>query len=158
MEQDSLEIRESGSLDIEKIMEQIREEARALRYEEPVSFEEVDVPVAQPESVKGGDFRLKRFEETVDRMNAVWEIPYGHEIAGNPLKKLLARAVRKVNKPTGAPMAQDVTRFNAEVTHGINDVLNYIREAQKKAEEQERRIGALEAEVRQLREQAGKKA
>ena len=148
--------KENLGLNIEEIMEEIRKEAEALRYEEPASFEEVEVrTVARDDS---RDFDLPQFEKTVDRMNAVWDIPYGHEIAGNPLKKLLARAARKINKPTGLPMTQDITRFNAETVQAFNELLQFVRESRKKEEEQSRRIFELETELRKLRKGAEKKA
>ena len=145
-------------VNIEEIMEEIRKEAEALRYEEPVSFEDVEIPLAPGQGGGAEGFELKKLEGTLTHVNSLWSIPYGHEISGNPLKKLLARAARKVNKPTGAPMAQDITRFNAEVAQSLNDIMLYIREAEKKAEEQEHRIFELEAEIRQLKEGAEKKA
>ena len=146
-------------VDIEGIMRKIREEAEKLRYEEPVSFEDVEIPAVMTEkNDRDSEFSLKKAEQTLDHINAMWEIPYGHVINGNPLKKLLARLARKINKPTGAPMAEDITKFNAEATQGMNEIMKFIRGALKKEDEMSRRIFELETEIRQLKKSAGKKA
>ena len=147
---------ENVGLNIEKIMEEIRKEAEALRYEEPVSFEEVEVLTVSRDNAR--DFDLAQFEQTVNRMNSVWEIPYAREIAGNPLKKLAARLARKMNKPTGLPITQDITNFNAETVRALNELLHFVREARTREEEQNRRIFELETELRKLRKGAEKKA
>lgn len=148
----------AGGIDIESIMEQIRKEAEALRYTEPVSFEKVDVPAIPGEEETGEVFRVKDFQAALSQVNALWRISYGHEIAGNPVKKLVARAARKAVKPTGEPMARDITRFNAEVTRGMNCLSRFVRETIRKSEEQNRRITELETEIRLLKEQLEKKA
>ena len=147
---------ESRNVNIEEIMKEIRKEAEALRYEEPVSFEEVEVLTVSRETE--GDFDLREFERTLDRVNVLWEIPYGHEITGNPVKKLVGRAARKVNKPTGQPMTQDITRFNAETVQCLNEILQFIRETRSKEEELNRRIFELESEIRKLRKGTENKA
>ena len=145
-------------VNIEEIMREIRKEAEALRYEEPVSFEAIETPAVISGDNGGDDFDLRKCENALGRANAIWHIPYGHEIAGNPVKKILGRAARKLNRPTGAPMAQDISDFNAEITQTLNEMLRFIRATQKKQEEQERRIFDLEAEIRQLKEGTEKKA
>ena len=149
---------ECPKINIEEIMEEIRKEAEALRYEEPVSFEDTAVPLTLEKGGEGRPFNLEELEGMLSHINGMWNIPYGHEIAGNPLKRFLARAARKLYKPTGAPMAQDITNFNAEVTKCLNSFLQYIRDNEKKEEDQGRRIAELEAEVRMLKERAEKKA
>ena len=150
--------KETPEINIEDIMDEIRKEAEALRYEEPVSFEDTAIPLTMDKDGEGRPFSLKELEDTLTHINGMWTIPYGHEISGNQIKKFLARAARKLNKPTGAPMAQDITRFNAEAAKAFNSILQYIRENEKKEEDQGRRIAELEAEIRRLKEQAEKKA
>lgn len=145
-------------INIQEIMQQIRKEAEALRYEEPVSFEALETPATTREDSGTEDFDMKNCEDAMNRMNTLWHIPYGYEITGNPLKKLIGRVARKVNKPTGAPMAQAITNYNAEVTQSLNEVMRFIRAARKKEEAQDRQIFELEAEIRRLKNDMEKKA
>ena len=150
--------KEIPEINIEEIMQEIRKEAEALRYEEPVSFESIETPAVLSGDNEGDAFDLKKCESALDRANATWRINYGHVITGNPVKKVLGRLARKMNKPTGAPMAQDITNFNAEVTQTLNEMIRYIRSARKTQEELERRIFDLEAEIRALKEGPESKA
>ena len=145
-------------INIQEIMQQIQKEAEKLRYEEPVSFEAIEIPATTREDSGTEEFDLKNCENIINRLNTLWNIPYGYEISGNPLKKLIGRFARKINKPTGAPMAQAITTYNADVTQSLNEVMRFIRASRKKEEEQDRQIFELEAEIRQLKNGMGKKA
>ena len=149
---------ERTAINIEEIMEEIRQEARELKYTEPVSFEDVAVPVQTGRTGGAEAFDADNLQEAVSQANNLWHIPYGHVIEGNAVKRIVARAARKANRATGAAMANDITMYNAEVIKSRYGIMLYIGEAQRKAEEQERRIFELEAEVKRLKAGREKKA
>lgn len=146
------------TVNIEEIMNQIRREAKELKYTEPVSFEEVEIPAGIAASVAEGAFDLQTLQDEVNSVNASWNIPYGHVIEGNPIKQILARIARKLFKPTGAPMVQAISAHNAQVTKTLNTVMQYIQERESKEKEQEKRIFELESELKRLKAVQGKKA
>ena len=147
-----------AGINIEDIMQEIRREAKALRYAEPVSFEEVEIPLTVEASGQGERFDLRALQDEVNAVNASWNIPYGHVIEGNPVKQILARIARKLFKPTGAPMTQAISAHNAQVTNTLNMIMQYIQENAQKEKEQEKRILELEAELKRLKAAQGKKA
>ena len=145
-------------INIESIMDEIREKAKNLKYEEPVSFEDIITPVPSSNQTAGQPFDRLAFEDTLFKMNKLWTIPYGHEIMGNPVTKFIGRAARKMNKPTGGSMAEDITLFNAEVTRSLNSIRLFIIETEQKMEAQERKILELEEEIRKLKRKTVKKS
>lgn len=141
-----------ATVNIEEIMKEIRREAEALKVEEPALFEDIAIP-APPAPSSSDQFNFSELESVINQANRLWEIPYGHVITGNPLKKLIARISRKAMKPTGVPMAHDITEFNAEVVRGLNGLLLYVRESRNTMEAQASKIGKLEEELASMKKE-----
>lgn len=134
------------TLNIEKVMDEIREEARALRYSEAVPFEDIDIPAGAGAS-GCVDYREDWTDELTGKLQEKWEILYDRMEPGNPVKRFLFKCVRKLIRPVVQPMAIDETAFNEAAAQTIGQIRAWMRE--KDAENE-----ALKARIRQLEKKA----
>lgn len=140
-----------SGINIETIMEEIRKEAKELQYEAPVAFEDVSVPAVSANTGENGKFDRARLGEVLQKLNASWHIAYDHPLVGNKARQQVVRVIRKANRPVGAPIADEVSAFNADVVQGLNEIANYIAGAEKRIAEAEKRVALLEDELRVLK-------
>lgn len=145
-------------INIEAIMDGIREEARKLQYEAPAEFEEVSVPAVYANTGESGKFDRAHLNETMGQLNASWHIAYDHPLLGNKIRQQIVRVIRKMNRPVGAPITDEASAFNAETVKALNELMNYVTSAEKRMTEVEKRISVLEDEIRILKNGKGNKA
>lgn len=118
----------NNKIDIEKIMEEIRENIKKRNYDEDIlNFE--DIPGGYYTEYK--DFNLDRLQLNISNVNDSWQVPiYRHlhsdrGFIGN-LKTFLKRAIRKVTKFYVIPFVEDQNNFNSNVTNCLNTINAYI--------------------------------
>ncbi|WP_124065160.1 hypothetical protein [Clostridium sp. E02] len=128
------------TIDIEKIMQEIRQDIKEKGYtNEMLSFE--DVVMVSSEN--------KTIEEYLDLMNGSWNIqPYkilqsGFGFVGK-LKNFIKKIIRKTIKFYIEPIVSEQDEFNANNVRILNKFYDYMESSNQKIEK-------LEIEIQQLK-------
>ena len=125
---------ETNGIDIEQIMQDIREEAKQIEYKEPIAFKQIRVPQTA---------RLKPYLSYLQ--NAI--ISYYRPLEGNIVKRFLKKVVRKLLKFLVEPITIEVNSYCSQNAAGWT-IMNELLEAQEKEiTVLQSRISALEAEL-----------
>lgn len=143
-------------IDIEKIMEEIRQEIRDKGYkEEDLDF--ADIAVISTKTVTAG-YDPEELERQAAYLNANSQNPICFPLSGNPVKVFLQKVLRRCFLFVIFQAFQFQNRFNISVTCFLNQVRNYqaenseLKEQLKKQQEQIDRIGE---ELKTLRSKTG---
>lgn len=137
-----MEQKQSKMIDIEKIMDEIKENARTSTFDEIPELSEVKTYLeAESEYDKGTMHDIVR--QLLMRYVLTTETPFP---AGGP-KGFAKKAVRKANRFWAIPITSRQTQYNTLVARGFNQVNNYINEQQDVIEQLEKRIAQLEKKL-----------
>lgn len=114
----------SGNIDIEAIMDEIREEAKKNGAKEIVpAFEDVPMTSAAPKN---------------------WDVVCAYPPTGNPLKKLFSRIVSKLTRCVLFPLTERLTAIHREMRQEMDAMRGTIEEQAKEIEELHRRLDRAE--------------
>ena len=124
---------DGDAVDIEAVMEEIREEARKLGpYDDLPGFE----TISREERGKGAKLRSR-----VETLTEDYVIPTNYaDPSRNPLKRIYKKIMVRATHCATAPMAVRVTETNRNLKTALEKAVEVI-------EEQERRIEALEEAI-----------
>ena len=125
------------ALDIEKIMEEIREEVRRHGpYDDIPEFEGLP---------KAGSVSAKFLRGSIERLTADYVIPISQPDTGrNPVKKVYRKAAAKAVRCVTAPMAVKATDTNLALKTALINAAEVIEMQQKQIDDLAARISELE--------------
>ena len=136
-------------VDVEKIMQEIRDEIKEKGLDKEIlSFESIQ-PVHSGSGEDSFDYEF--FIDNVNKANATCLIELDKPLQGNPVSVFIKRVVRKLTRFYIAPVVSTQAEFNAYVTRSINSIRFYIEEQMNQQEqlgELLKRIDALEAQLK----------
>ena len=114
----------SGNVDIEAIMDEIREEAKKNGANGIVpAFEDVPMMPAAPKN---------------------WDVVCAYPAAGNPLKRLYSKIVSKLTRCALFPLTERLTAIHREMRQEMDAMHATIEEQAKEIEELHRRLDRAE--------------
>lgn len=146
------------TIDVEKIMEEIRREIREKGYrEEDLSFSDIVVDSARAEGV---GYNFEEMEKQAAYLNANNQNPIYFPLTGNPIKAFFQKVIRKCFLFIIFQAFQFQNKFNSGVVYFLNQVRNYQSEngeLKKQLDQQQKRIDRLEAELEKLNNKSGEK-
>ena len=142
-------------VNVEKIMEEIREELPAqeerwakIRFEEIPWDGEAGLPA---QSGQGGPFSMERLEEETDRSIQCCGIAFFRPLPGG-VKGLFKRAVRKLIRFCVEPIAQEVSRFHIAAASALDSIRHFVREQRKNDRRRDEELAGLRQRVAELEE------
>ena len=136
-------------VDIQQIMEEIRQRAHEIEFELPVDFDTVAQENAHREA-PGDLYEATQLWEAQAEMNSRYNVLFYRPIPGNPAARFFKKVIRKLIFPLLQPMADDTTLFNAASTRAVNQLSAYIREQEDENRRLKRAIHRLEQRIQAL--------
>lgn len=140
------------SIDVEKIMEEIRQEIKEKGYKES-DLDFTDIAVASAKSVVSG-YDREELDQQAAYLNANCQNPIYFPLSGNPIKVFCQRILRRCWLFVIFQAFQFQNRFNCSVTRFLNQVRNYQIENENLKDlltRQQEQIDSLEKELKELR-------
>lgn len=140
------------TVDVEKIMEEIRQEIAEKGYKkEDLHFEDVALSTEEPSSLRycRGDA-----EKQLDYLSFHSSNPVFFPLSGNPVKTFVQRVVRRVFLFVIYPAFQFQNKYNATTTRFLKQSMNYMNENETLKEQlrrQQEQIDKLSADVENLK-------
>ncbi len=126
-----------NTVDIEKIMESIRDEiVRTGKDKEPLSFEDVE------STKRNGDL-----DEAIDYISYNYEVQPYEPLPGNRIKVFFKKVIRKITGFFILPVVRQQNTLNYyyyRISETIGEVKSDNVELKKRADDLEKRIRALE--------------
>lgn len=143
-----MENKEMYTIDVEKIMEEIREDIKRKGYVDDFpEFEDTFYKIAPSHK---GIFDVTEYQEQIQYLNENWNIPVHRNFSGQgtvgKIKVIIQKGVRKCIKFYVRPIIDDQNKFNARVTSSFNIINLYIAHMQEENEALKKRIEQLENE------------
>lgn len=136
-----------NTIDIEKIMTEIREEI-AEKHLTPDMLSFADVPVPGPQVSDAAGWNSQNTKDALTYLNSHYVIQPYKELRGNPASVFLKKVLRKLIKFYIEPIAEEQSAFNANAAHLFNALDR--QENSGSIQEIASRLDVLEAQVRQL--------
>lgn len=136
-------------VNIQQIMEEIRQRAHEIEFELPVDFDTVTQESAHRDA-PGDLYEAAMLWEAQAEMNSRYNVLFYRPIPGHPAARFFKKVVRKLIFPLLQPMADDTTLFNAASTRAVNQLSAYIREQEDENRRLKRAIAQLEERVKAL--------
>lgn len=134
-------------IDVEAIMEEIRADIADHAYNEKmIDFEDID----PEDSLKRVD--CNAFYDRVVLQDAVsecirrQEIPWYRPVEGNAFVRFVKKVMRKSTAFFVAPIADDQSCYNRNVTESLSQLLSYIDQQEKKMKKLQEEVDAFKAE------------
>ena len=148
----------SEQVNIEQIMEQIRQEIRedGTPLDIPINIEQVveeihqqicekgiflDIPefsgASEKPVVEIAPFDMDEFMQNVAAMERRYQIECYAPIVGNPVIKLIKRVVRKMVNFIISPIVEDQNAFNSAAVKTVFSLQSYINELEQRIQELE---------------------
>lgn len=148
------------TIDVEKIMEEIRKEIRDKGYkEEDLDFS--DIAITSARTVTAG-YDQEELERQAAYLNANSQNPIYFPLSGNPVKVFFQKALRRCFLFVIFQAFQFQNKFNSSVTCFLNQVRNYQVEnadLREKVQQQQEQLDMLQKELEALQhrmEEVGK--
>lgn len=139
------------TIDVEKIMEEIRQEIRDKGYkEEDLDFS--DIAITSARTVTAG-YDQEELERQAAYLNANSQNPIYFPLSGNPVKVFFQKALRRCFLFVIFQAFQFQNKFNSSVTCFLNQVRNYQVEnadLREKVQQQQERLDMLQKELETL--------
>ncbi len=128
-------------IDIEKIMEEIRQDIRERGLEDDIlPFEAV---TGKPWGGASEVYDEERFEKEVNDLNQSYQITAWRPLEGG-ITGFIKKIIRKLTKFYVEPITADQTEFNAHTVRAMNELLSYVKL-------QDAKMDALQEEIRKLK-------
>lgn len=136
-------------VDIEKIMQEIREEIKKKGLDKEVLCFESGTPKQSGNIYDCFDYDF--FVDNIERMNRACLLQPNKPITGNPISVLIKKTIRKLTRFYVVPIVTDQSEFNVYMTKVTNSLRYYIQEERKgkqSIEELLKRVEALEIQLK----------
>ena len=131
----------SEQIDVQQIMQQLREEIKKKGYTaNELSFNDVVVEGCG----KGQTFDVNNLSCHIEEASAVQRVDLYRPVGGNALKRLIKKTIRKIIGLVLTPITLDQERYNASMVNSMNQVYLYICQKEDEIEELKQRIEELE--------------
>lgn len=146
------------SVDVEKIMEEIRANINAREEtDEVLSFDESSADMEYGNEIVGSVvYTDKELHHYVVNANQEHNIPFYQMIPKGGLKSFVKRFIRRTVAFIILPLRDAQNRYNANVVHALMQIeaysLDQREEMQAYIEEQEKRAGMQEEDIEKLAE------
>lgn len=116
----------NSEINIEKIMEEIRQEIKDRGFiESTLRFD--DIPLSYSDmGTDSEEFNRDEFQKSLDYINLNWDVPYYFNIGTNKIIVFVKRIIRKLVKFLVWPINQKQNEMNANFVRSINQIRNYI--------------------------------
>lgn len=138
------------NIDIERIMDEIRENIKRRGYkEEDIDFENITGNVKAVLGVKT-DFSSYEFEHSLKTASSLHYIEYYRMIPKGGLKSFIQRLIRKIVKFMMIPMVDQQNQYNYHIIMCMRQLEGFTKEQQMLLDQKERAIDELEEKVFQL--------
>ncbi|MCD7761935.1 MAG: hypothetical protein LUI14_01825 [Lachnospiraceae bacterium] len=135
-----------SEINIEKIMDEIREEIRQKGYTDDLpSFDETENP-----EQTGCLYSEAEYQALLQELNTSYNIAWYRDLEGGFLSRFLKKVVRKLTSFLGVPVVVDQSGFNASVTREFNQLAGYIREQKEELDRCHQEIALLTDKVQAL--------
>lgn len=150
-----------SAIDIEAIMEEIRETVKAHGpYEAIPAFDEIPLeggeaaPVPEADNISGGQLR-----GAISRnLGGSWTIPWVYPIpAGNPMVRGYKKVATKLARCAVAPVAQRVTETNQAMKGSIEQLASVIEQQQAQIQALKERLDEMEKREQERAEEKARK-
>lgn len=131
-------------VDVEKIMEEIRQEIREKGYDASMlSFRDVD---GEEELLHAQEdkFRLEELERRVQEASLHAEVPWYYQAEGSLPVRLMKKVIRKLIRFAYVPIVESQNRENQALVQSLRQVMAYVKEQQEWIGVLEKRLEALE--------------
>ncbi len=136
----------SEDIDVEAIMEQIRENIKERGYDKiPLSFE--DIPMSQPVVAGDVDYDGMILKQELQYLNNNWNNNWNVAISGGGLRAKFKKVVRKITRFIIAPIVAFQNEYNASNVRAMQQLAAYI----KITEEYRARVDELERQIAELK-------
>ena len=125
------------NIDIEKIMEEIRQEIKEKGYKESdLSFS--DIPITDQADIEES-YNEQVLLENIRGANQSTRVDFYKPIDGG-IKGLIKKIIRKMVKPIILHLCQEQEIFNAYTVRTINQLYSYNKQLEKRIEDLEKII------------------
>lgn len=135
-------------IDVEKIMEEIRENIKERGYtNDLLSFQDIEINA----NAYATKFSVSELEKWMKYTNSSHRIEYYHQvIPHNSLKNNVKAIIRKCLRFLLQPLVEEQNYYNANLVKTINQMNLFIQEQIQQNEEYEDRIEMLEKKLKEL--------
>lgn len=138
-------------INIEKIMEEIREDIKNRGYkDEDIDFENITGNVKAVLGVKT-DFSAFELKHAVEGAAGQHKIEYYRMIPKGGLKSFIQRSIRKMVRFMMIPMVDQQNQFNYQMVVCMRQMEAYVNECDSRLEQKDQVIDGLEEEIFQLK-------
>lgn len=138
-------------INIEKIMEEIREDIAKRGYkDEDIDFENITGNVKAVLGVKT-DFSEYELNHAVEGAAGVHKIEYYRMIPKGGLKSFIQRSIRKMVRFMMIPMVDQQNQFNYQMIVCMRQMEAFVKECNDRAEQKDQIIDGLEEQIFQLK-------
>lgn len=136
-----------SEINVEKIMEEIREDIKRKGYtEDMLSFKDIKMPVASVVT----DFNIDEFRDMVSQAQVTKVVSWRANNIGGGIKGLIKKVIRKMVGFVVAPLADSQNVFNQNAANIFLQLVGYVESQNKLIEQYEERIGELQNRVEEL--------
>lgn len=140
---------ESNTIDIEKIMNEIREEIKTRG----LSDDALEFSSGESPTYLSNNFNLNNLENQLHFANLNADIFQFHKIEGNLLVRIVKRIIRKCTRFYVQPFIDAQNAYNANSVRALNELLLFVKMQQQKEQEQNILIEKLITEINSSKKQ-----
>lgn len=142
-------------INIENIMQEIRESIKSRNYENSnLSFEDIEMQDMESVVFTVSAFDLEELEQNVKFANArcnvqAYRYLSSHRPVIGKVVTFIKKIIRKSCKFYIEPIVEDQNGFNISMARTCNQLLAYVKETQRINEELKNRLEKLEKEIKE---------
>ena len=130
-------------IDVEKIMEEIRQEIKEKGYKESdLSFQDIPVSKVVNEIIRQ-EYSPQEFQNLLRQMNGSTNTHFYRPVGGG-IKGFVKKVVRKLIAPIVLPVCEEQELFNSLTVQTMNQMQLYIELQEKRINELEKMISGEE--------------
>ncbi len=135
-----------GTINVEKIMEEIREDIKSKGYtNDMLSFDDVQAP-----SVIKEEYDQDQLVSALHNMSVYAYVPWYRDLSKSRIKRFIQKLIRKFVAFLIAPVTDQQSDFNKETLRGVGQLAGYIEQSENQLEDLAKAIELLEAKIVKL--------
>lgn len=139
---------ETSEINVEEIMEQIRENIKERGYDKiPLSFE--DIKISEPVMRGTVKYDPNSFNKEMSYLNNNWNNDWNIPVSGGGMRAKFKKVVRKLTRFIVAPIVSFQNEYNASNVRLLMQMSGYITEMEAyklRIEELEKQVAELQKE------------
>lgn len=134
------------TISVEKIMEEIREDIKNKGYtNEMLSFRDIETY-----DVMFDEFTQSEYESALHNMGVYAYVPWYRDLSQSKVKRIVQKVIRKISAFLIAPISEQQSDFNFEVTRAFQQIAGYIEQNENQIEINKKTIELLEERIEKL--------